>query len=169
MTLPSNNANKHERPITIYTKAIRRLLSRYITDSVVANADKKFANFKQDSVTPLDLSQKLWGLTVRCCGVYGKYMLGKFFLQGIVIRIRRTIRPWLEECHEATLKDLAYQAQSVLGLQGGQRRSVTKEARLSTESVGRTNKRPKYKSRQCRNMAVQDNGTPSSSGRNAPL
>lgn len=105
MTLSSNDANRHEHKITIYTEMVSRLLRRYSTDAVIANADEKISNLEQRSSALSDFSQILWGLKLRCGGIYNEQTLKGLFSKGIDLNIRSIMRLSWAENREATLED----------------------------------------------------------------
>lgn len=74
---------------------------------------------------------------------------------------------WSADSREATVEDLPHKVHSLLYLQGGQVKSATAEDGEWTEVVKELTGRREPRAKRF-DMAVQDNGTPSSSDENGP-
>lgn len=102
------------------TELVNHLLSLYGTNAVIPKVDGMIGHFQQRSIKPWDLSQRLWDLKLRCSGVYIEEKLRGLILQGIDLTKHGTLQRWRADNQEATLENLAHQAQSRVDLQSGQ-------------------------------------------------
>lgn len=114
---------------------VQHLLRAYVTDAVMAKANKESFNFKTGSMIPPDFSQKLLDASLSYGGVYKEQTLPTLFANGIDPSICRTIdRCSVDRC-QATIKDHSYQAKSLLDLHGGQKKSALTEEGKRTTSI----------------------------------
>lgn len=77
--------------------------------------------------------------------VCNRKTLERFFVAGNYLSICSPMCRWRDESREAILEDLATQANSLVDLQGGQRKSATKADVQTSMVVTRTNKGLKLK------------------------
>lgn len=112
-----------------------------------------------------DISKKFWVLIVTCDGVYNKQTLHGFFIEGIDVFIRSTMRRGWADKREEIIEGLIHQTRFLLNLPGGQRSSTTKRNGAWTVLVRRTRKEPRESGRPLRVMAVKDTGLPCTSGK----
>lgn len=167
-TLLSNDPNKYERTISSYAGVVNHLIGRYSTNPVIAKANKDIRSFKQCSLTPWDLSEKLWDLTLTCEDVQKEQTLPELFFGIINIRTCSIMQCWWANNREATLGDLDHQAQFVLDLQSGNHQSTENDSQW-TGVDRRTNKATRGREKSRRAMAIYDDGNLSSSNKNDPL
>lgn len=78
LTVSSNDSNKQKDKIKSYARLVIQLLSRYVTDTVIAKADDDIWKFKQSSLTLQDFSQMLCTPTLTFGGIYNEQTLRGF-------------------------------------------------------------------------------------------
>lgn len=127
VNLLPNDANRHKGPFTTYAEVVNHVLGCLATDTVITRADEEIHNFKQVSVTPWDISEKLWDLEIWFGGVWNEQTQCQICVEGISLIISSTLRSWWADTREAILKDLANQHQSLLDLRGRYRKTADKE------------------------------------------
>lgn len=100
-----------------------------------------------------------------CGGVYNEQALPRMFVERVDLSIPSTTGRWWVHNREATLKDLAHQAQSLLDLLQEHQKAARKEGQwteVGRQSIKSSN--GKVKPRLV--TAIEDNSTPSSASNN---